>query len=55
MGSNQNIKFNTDAADAILDTGYSTTISCSKKDFITYKKASGQVEDLGTHNVVGTG
>ena len=40
ISGNQNIKFNTYAVEAILDTGYSTTILRSKKDCITYKKAS---------------
>ena len=52
---NHNIKLNNDMVDAILDTGYYTKISCSKKLSITYKKEFIRVEGIGSHHIVGTG
>ena len=49
------IKFDSDAVEAILDSGCSTSISFHKRDFIKYKPMSGKVEGLGVHNIVGTG
>jgi len=49
------VYFDSDAVEAILDTGCSTTISFELNDFIDYKPMKGKVEGLGVHNIVGTG
>ena len=51
----KNIFFDTDAVEAVLDTGCSVTLSSERSDFITYKPTTGQVEGLGVHKIVGTG
>ena len=49
------VNFDSDAIEAILDTGCSTSISFERNDFIDYKTMNGKVEGLGIHNIVGTG
>ena len=51
----QNVYFDTDAVEAVLDTGCSVTLSSERSDFILYKPTIGQVEGLGVHNIVSTG
>ena len=49
------VNFDSDAVEAILDTGCSTSISFERNDFINYKTMNGKVEGLGVHNIEGTG
>ena len=49
------VNFDSDAVEAILDTGCSTSISFERSDFINYKPMKSKVEGLGIHNIVGTG
>ena len=49
------VAFDSDSFEAILDSGCSTTLTSKQSDFITYSKDSGEVEGLGTHDIVGTG
>ena len=49
------VNFDSDAVEAILDSGCSTSISFERNDFIDYKPMNGKVEGLGVHNIVGTG
>ena len=49
------VNFDSDAVEAILDTGCSTSISFERNDFINYKTMKGEVEGLGVHNIVSTG
>ena len=49
------VNFDSDAVEAILDSGCSTSISFERNDFINYKPMNGKVEGLGVHNIVGTG
>ena len=46
------IKFDSDAVEAILDSGCSTSISFERNDFIDYKPMKGVVERLGVHYIV---
>ena len=49
------VKFDSDAVEAILDSGCSTSISFEENDFINYKPMAGKVEGLGIHKIRGTG
>ena len=49
------IKFDSDAVEAILDSGCSTSISFERNDFVNYKSMKGKVEGLGVHNITGMG
>ena len=49
------ISFDTDAKEAICDTGCSRTLTFDLNDFISYKPSSGEVEGSGKHNIVGVG
>ena len=49
------IKFDSDAVEAILDSGCSTSISFEIKYFISYKPMKDKVEGLGIHNITGIG
>ena len=49
------VAFDTDAKEAIVDTGCSRTLTFDRNDFITYDVISGEVEGLGTHQIIGTG
>ena len=51
----QNVYFDTDAIESVLDTGCSVTWSSERSDFITYKPTTVQVQRLGVHNIVCTG
>ena len=53
--STSHVKFDSDSFEAVLDSGCSTTLTCDRSDFITYTDTTGEVEGLGTHNIVGTG
>ena len=53
--STSHVNFDTDSVEAILDTGCSSTLTSERDDFITYEPDSGQVEGLGTHNIIGKG
>ena len=49
------ISFDTDAKEAIVDTGCSRTLTYDRNDFISYKSCTGEVEGLGKHDIVGVG
>ena len=49
------IKYDSDAVEAILDSGCSTSISFERNDFVNYKPMQGKVEGLGIHDITGTG
>ena len=53
--SNDVISFDTDAKEAILDTGCSRTLTYDIGDFTTYEPCTGEVEGLGKHKIVGVG
>ena len=57
LNSNESncISFDTDAIEAILDTGCSRTLTYDKNDFITYEPTTGEVDGLGTHKIVREG
>lgn len=49
------IKFDSDAVEAILNPGCSTSISFEFNDFINYRSMKGKVEGLRIHEIRGTG
>ena len=49
------IKFDSNDVEVILDSGYSTSISFYKVDYIKYKPMSEKVEGLGVHSIVRNG
>ena len=51
----ETISFDSDAQEAIVDTGCSRTLTYDRNDFITYDVTSGEVEGLGIHKIIGTG
>ena len=55
ISSTSHVSFDSDAVEAVLDSGCSTTLTSERSDFITYSISSGEVEGLGKHNIVGTG
>ena len=53
--NSNSISFDTNAIEAILDTGCSRTLTYDKNDFITYEPTTGEVDWLGTHKIIGKG
>ena len=53
MSKTQNIYFDTDAIEAVLDTWSSVTLSSTQSDFITYKSNTWKVHALAVNNIIG--
>ena len=49
----QNVYFDIDTVEVVLDTGLSVSLSSEQSYFITYKTSTGLVNGLGLHNIIG--
>ena len=55
INNSNSIYFDANAIEGILDTGCSRTLTYDLNDFTAYKPTTGEVDGLGTHEILGKG